>query len=163
MGEGGSGRQHQAGIATSCWSCHGGAKPSSNLFLPSSSSIPPIHIMSSEPAASQDSRETTAPTEAAGRARRPQSRDPHRSSKPQNAVHDGLHRKRRDKAPSGMGRRYSGDESGHNGAEQARGSLELGRYLVDACLGAVVVLARRPGHADRTDHVVADLNRQTTG
>jgi hypothetical protein len=43
------------------------------------------------------------------------------------------------------------------------GSPELGRHLVDACLGAVVVLARRPGYADRTDHVVADLNRQTTG
>ena len=42
-------------------------------------------------------------------------------------------------------------------------SLELGGHLVDTSLGAVVVLARRPGHADRTDHVVADLNRQTTG
>ena len=30
------------------------------------------------------------------------------------------------------------------------GSLELGRHLVDTSLGAVVVLARRPGHADRT-------------
>ena len=59
---------------------------------------------------------------------------------------------------------YSIDEDRpHNGAEQARGSLELGRHLVDACLGAVVVLARRPGHANGTDHVVADLNRQTTG
>ena len=43
------------------------------------------------------------------------------------------------------------------------GSLELGRHLVDASLGAVVVLARRPGHTDRTDHVVADVDRQTTG
>jgi hypothetical protein len=55
------------------------------------------------------------------------------------------------------------EDRAHYGAEQARGSLELGRHLVDACLGAVVVLARRPGHANRTDHVVADLNRQTTG
>jgi hypothetical protein len=43
------------------------------------------------------------------------------------------------------------------------GSLELGGHLVDTSLGAVVVLARRPGHANRTDHVVADLDRQTTG
>jgi hypothetical protein len=43
------------------------------------------------------------------------------------------------------------------------GSLELGGHLVDASLGAVVVLARRPGHADRTDHIVADLNWQTAG
>ena len=162
MGEGGPGRQHQAGIATSCWSCHGGAKPSSNLFLPSSSSIPPIHIMSSEPAASQDSRETTAPTEAAGRARRPQSRQapgiaaPYRYELCCAACDEG----RREPHSAA----YSIDEDrAHNGAEQARGSLELGRHLVDACLGAVVVLARRPGHADRTDHVVADLNRQTTG
>ena len=74
MGEGGSGRQHQAGIATSCWSCHGGGEALEQSVPSSSASIPPIHIMSSEPAASQDSRETTAPTEAAGRARRLQSR-----------------------------------------------------------------------------------------
>ena len=42
-------------------------------------------------------------------------------------------------------------------------SLKLGGHLVDASLGAVVVLARRPGHANRTDHVVADLNWQTAG
>ena len=43
------------------------------------------------------------------------------------------------------------------------GSLELGGHLVGASLRAVVVVARRPGHANRTDHVVADLNWQTTG
>jgi hypothetical protein len=43
------------------------------------------------------------------------------------------------------------------------GSLELGCHLVGASLRAVVVVARRPGHANRTDHVVADLNWQTTG
>jgi hypothetical protein len=43
------------------------------------------------------------------------------------------------------------------------GSLEQGGHLIDASLGAVVVLARQPGHPNRFDHVVADLYWQTTG
>src|SRR5271166_4831148 len=46
-------------------------------------------------------------------------------------------------------------------AQDAVGSLKLGGHLVDASLEAVVVLARRPGHANRTDHIIADLNWQT--
>jgi hypothetical protein len=47
-------------------------------------------------------------------------------------------------------------------AQDADGSLKLGGHLVDAGLGAVVVLARRPGHANRTNHIIADLNWQTS-
>jgi hypothetical protein len=35
--------------------------------------------------------------------------------------------------------------------------LSWAATLSNASLGAVVVLARRSGHANRTDHVVADL------
>src|SRR5215467_5425301 len=41
--------------------------------------------------------------------------------------------------------------------------LQLVGDLVDARLGAFVILAWRTGHADRADHVVADLDRQTAG
>jgi hypothetical protein len=41
--------------------------------------------------------------------------------------------------------------------------LSWAATLSNASLGAVVVLARRSGHANRTDHVVADLYWQTTG
>jgi hypothetical protein len=46
------------------------AKPLSKLFFPSSSSIPPVNIMTSEPAAHQ-SHETTASADPAARTRKP--------------------------------------------------------------------------------------------
>jgi hypothetical protein len=47
------------------------AKPPSNLFFPSASSIPPVNIMTSEPATAQQSHETTASADPAARTRKP--------------------------------------------------------------------------------------------
>jgi hypothetical protein len=47
------------------------AKPLGKLFFPSSSSIPPVNIMTSEPAAAQQSHETTASADPAARTRKP--------------------------------------------------------------------------------------------
>jgi hypothetical protein len=47
------------------------AKPPSNLFFPSASSIPSVNIMTAEPAAAQQPNETTASADPAARTRRP--------------------------------------------------------------------------------------------
>jgi hypothetical protein len=49
----------------------GATRPSSKLFFPSSSSIPSVNIMTSEPAAAPQAQETTASADPAVRARKP--------------------------------------------------------------------------------------------
>ena len=52
-------------------------KPASNVFFPSSSSIPPVNIMTAEPVSSQQSPEASAVADATTRSRKqPQTRQP---------------------------------------------------------------------------------------
>jgi hypothetical protein len=42
-------------------------------------------------------------------------------------------------------------------------SLQIRGHFIDSGLRAFVVPAWRPGYADRSDHLIADLDRQTAG
>jgi hypothetical protein len=54
----------------------GAIEPATKLFLPSSSSIPPVNIMSSESALTEERQETAASADAAAQGRKPQERNP---------------------------------------------------------------------------------------
>jgi hypothetical protein len=65
-----------AGVSSPAGTAMGAVRPGGKLFLPSSSSIPSVSIMTPESAASQQPNETTASAETPGRPRKPQERAP---------------------------------------------------------------------------------------
>jgi hypothetical protein len=65
-----------AGVTAPAGTGMGAVRPGSKLFLPSSSSIPSLNIMTPESAATQQPNETTASAETSARPRKPQERAP---------------------------------------------------------------------------------------
>lgn len=65
-----------AGLGSPAGAAMGAVRPGAKLFLPSSSSIPSVSIMTPESAVSQQPNETTASAETPGRPRKPQERAP---------------------------------------------------------------------------------------
>jgi len=71
-----------AGLGPPAGTAIGALRPGAKLFFPSSSSIPPVTIMTPESAATQQPTETTASADTPGHPRKPQERAPQSRQSP---------------------------------------------------------------------------------